>query len=495
MLAALYAIAMVVLVVYGTNLLWLALIHARHDKLKSRIAWAGAVNEEFDWPPITVQVPLYNEVLVAEGIIDACVQLDYPRLEIQVLDDSTDETRVIARERVDYWRKRGVAVHHICRNHRSEYKAGALKHGLSQATGAFIAIFDADFAPPPDLLKKLLPAFRDASVGMVQARWGHLNAEESVLTRVQAYGLDAYFAIEQAARMQAGCFINFNGTAGMWRRDCIEDAGGWQGDTLAEDLDLSYRAQLRGWKFQFMCDIETPAELPQSLQALRAQQFRWTKGAAEAAMKLMGRLWRSAQPLRVKLEGSLHLTAHLVFPALCLAMLLHVPLLMLEHTGNGPGETYFAIMGLGLVGFLGFFLEQALAQRALYPDWPRRLLFFPVFVAGSMGLAVNNSHALWQAVRRKKSEFVRTPKYNSATRKTWGRTRYTYEKIAPVAYFECAFALYSLAGLAVLIVQGDWAAGVFQTFFAAAFVLMTFYNIQDIWLRRTSKEKIVVTVH
>ena len=482
-LSVLYAGAIAALVLYGANLFWLAWVHARRDGLRSRAGCARTPGARSPWPTITVQIPLYNEALVAESVIDACARLDYPGLEIQVLDDSVDDTTAIVGRRVRFWQARGIDICHLRRGHRQEYKAGALAYGLSRAKGELVAVFDADFVPDRGLLRRLVPCFSDGRIGMVQARWSHLNADESVLTRVQAYGLDAHFAIEQTARMQAGCFINFNGTAGIWRRSCIEDAGGWQGDTLAEDLDLSYRAQLRGWQFRILSDVEAPAELPRSLQAYRAQQFRWTKGASEAAIKLLTSVWRSRHPARVKLEGSLHLTSSLVYPALVVAMLLHAPLLRLEHVGIGPGPVYFAAMGLGLVGFLGFFLVQALAQRALYPEWPRRLLFFPVFMAGSMGLAINNSVAVWQAARRRKSAFVRTPKYNTSGTTTWWRSRYAYMKISLVTYLELLFALYSLAGLAILLIQQDWAAGVFQTCFAAAFVLVSFYNLREAWLQ------------
>lgn len=479
LLSVLYAGAIATLVLYGANLFWLAWVHAQRDGLRSRPGIACASGARPHWPKVTVQIPLYNEALVAERVIDACARLDYPDLEIQVLDDSVDITAAIVGRRVRSWRARGIDIHHVRRGHRKEYKAGALAHGLSRATGELVAVFDADFVPERDLLRRLVPFFGDGRIGMVQARWSHLNADESVLTRVQAYGLDAHFAIEQSARMQAGCFINFNGTAGIWRRSCIEDAGGWQGDTLAEDLDLSYRAQLRGWQFRILPDAQAPAELPRNLQAYRTQQFRWTKGAFEAAIKLLAEIWGSRHPARVKLEGTLHLTSSLVYPALIVAMLLHAPLLRLEYVGNGPGPVYFAVMGLGLVGFLGFFLVQALAQRALYPDWPRRLLFFPVFMAGSMGLAINNSLAVWQAARRRKSAFIRTPKFNTAGATIWWKSRYASMKISPVTYLELLFALYSLAGLAILLMQQDWAAGVFQSCFAAAFVLVSCYNLRD----------------
>ncbi|NBC17398.1 MAG: glycosyltransferase [Bacteroidetes bacterium] len=490
--ATLYAIAMAVLLLYGLNLLWMAAMYARQDRLRP-----GPVPDPDDlphpdrsWPTVTVQLPLYNEAHVVERLIDACAALRYPRrrLEIQVLDDSTDETVGLAARRVRYWQERGLDIVHIHRTDRTGYKAGALQNGLRFARGTFIAIFDADFLPTRDFLQRMIPAFDDADVGMVQARWGHLNADGSLLTQIQAFGLDAHFAIEQYVRNRAGCFMNFNGTAGVWRRDCIEDAGGWDGDTLAEDLDLSYRAQLNGWRFKYMTDVEVPAELPVDMNALRAQQFRWTKGAAETARKLLGRLWRSEQPSRVKWEGTLHLTAHIVFPFVILAAALHAPLLVLENLGRGPGAIYFALMGFGLLGFLGFFLAQLFAQRALYPDWSRRLLYFPFFMAGSMGMAVNNTRAIAQALLGKRTAFVRTPKYSDAGTGTgsWWRSRYADTRIPPVMWIEAGLAAYCLVGLVVIAAFGEWAAVPFQAFFALGFGLVTAYNIRQFRLQRSS---------
>jgi cellulose synthase/poly-beta-1,6-N-acetylglucosamine synthase-like glycosyltransferase len=400
-----------------------------------------------------------------------------------VLDDSTDETTVLAAERVQYWQERGLDIVHIRRLDREGYKAGALQNGLRIARGDLIAIFDADFLPTPTFLRQMVPYFDNDKLGMVQARWGHLNADGSLLTRIQAFGLDAHFAIEQYVRNQSGCFMNFNGTAGVWRRACIEDAGGWQGDTLAEDLDLSYRAQLKGWQFRYLHDVEVPAELPVEINALRAQQFRWTKGAAETARKVMRILWRSDQPWRVKVEGTVHLTAHIVFPFVALAAVLHAPLLVLENLGRGPGALYFAIMGFGLLGFVGFFLAQLLAQRALYPDWRRRALFFPLFMAGSMGMALNNTRAIWQALRGKRSAFMRTPKYSETQTQqgTWWTSRYADARIPPVVWLEGLLALYCLVGLVVIAAYGEWAAVPFQAFFALAFSLVTVYNVQQFW--------------
>jgi cellulose synthase/poly-beta-1,6-N-acetylglucosamine synthase-like glycosyltransferase len=480
MIAALYAIAIAVLTVYGGNLLWLAVQHAWHERLRP-----GPVPDPDDlptpdasWPVVTVQLPLYNEADVAARLIDACAQLTYPRsrMEIQVLDDSTDETTDVVEERVQHWARHGVDIVHIHRTDRTGYKAGALQNGLRLARGDLIALFDADFLPPADFLQRMVPQFDAPDVGMVQARWGHLNAEASLLTRLQAFGLDAHFAVEQAARQDADCFINFNGTAGVWRRTCIEDAGGWEADTLTEDLDLSYRAQLLGWRFHFCPAVEAPAELPVSMNAFRTQQFRWTKGAVETTRKLLRPLWTSSEPIRVKLEGTLHLTAHFAFPFILLAALTHAPLLWLKHTGAGPGDAYFALMSLGLIGFAGFFLAQGYAQRALYADWPRRLRRFPLFMAGSIGLALSNTRALWQGLRGTASSFVRTPKTGTTH---WWMSRYTSATVSAIAWGEVLLALYSIAGLGVVLVLGEWAAVPFQAFFAAGLSLVAGFSLQQ----------------
>lgn len=473
MIAALYAIAIAALTLYGGNLLWLALQHVRRERLRP-----GPVPDpdalpvpDATWPAVTVQLPLYNEADVAERLVNACARLDYPRarLEIQVLDDSTDETTERVARCVEAWQRRGVDIVHVHRPNRSGYKAGALQNGLRLARGDLIAVFDADFLPAPDFLRRTVPRFDAPDVGMVQARWGHLNANVSLLTQMQAFGLDAHFAIEQAVRAQTGCFINFNGTAGLWRRACIEDAGGWQADTLTEDLDLSYRAQLRGWRFRYVPEVEAPAEVPATMTAFRTQQFRWAKGAVETARKLLRPLWTSALPWRVKLEGTLHLTAHLAFPFILLAALTHAPLLGLDHAGHGPGNTYFALVSLGLVGFAGFFLAQCYAQRALYPDWPRRLRMFPLFLAGSIGLALSNTRAVLQGLRGTPSVFARTPKTGA---RRWWTSRYTSVRVPAVVWGEVLMALYATAGLAGLVALGAWAAVPFQALFAAGFGLV-----------------------
>jgi cellulose synthase/poly-beta-1,6-N-acetylglucosamine synthase-like glycosyltransferase len=522
MIAALYAVAIAGLLLYGGHWGWLALVHARSERLRAGdVPTPGArpPGEEAPatWPVVTVQLPLYNEAGVVQRLIDACARLRYPkdRLEIQILDDSTDETTALARRRTEHWRARGLDVSLVHRTDRTGYKAGALANGLRMARGDFIAVFDADFVPPPGFLRRAVPALLSGDdVGMVQARWGHLNAEHSLLTKGQAFGLDAHFALEQAGRQAAGCFINFNGTAGLWRRACIADAGGWRADTLTEDLDLSYRAQLEGWRMRYLPALEVPAELPAQMSALRAQQARWAKGGIETARKLLGTLWRSAQPLRVKAAGTVHLTAHLAYPLVLLAALTHPALIWLESTGAGPGPLYFAALSVGMVGFAGVFLAQLFAQRALYPDWLRRTaLHFPLFMAGTVGLALSNTHAAARALLGRTTPFVRTPKTgggragegtgeaarektqeNRGSDRPWWRARYAAEALLStrarrgrwLLWAEGAMAAYSVAGLALALAVGQWAALPFQALFAAGFLLVVGASLRQSHRVRTA---------
>jgi hypothetical protein len=365
---------------------------------------------------------------------------------------------------------------HLRRRERHGFKAGALARGLESARGTLVAVFDADFVPPPDFLRRTVPVLcADAALGLVQARWGHVNADAALLTRVQAALLDTHFVVEQDVRCGAGLLMNFNGTAGLWRRACIEGAGGWQSDTLTEDLDLSYRAQLAGWRFRFLGDLAVPAEVPATVAAWRQQQFRWTKGAAETARKLLGRLWRSALPLRAKLQGTLHLGNFAVYPALLVAALLHAPLLVGRAVGVGPGDAYFLALAPGILAFAGVLLTHAAALRALYPDWRRRLRYEPALLAASLGLAVGNTRGVVEALAGRRSPFVRTPKAGTGG----GRAALQVPPDASakaVLWAERALALYSLGGLTALVAVGAWEGVGFQALFVAGFGLLGFHD-------------------
>jgi cellulose synthase/poly-beta-1,6-N-acetylglucosamine synthase-like glycosyltransferase len=385
---------------------------------------------------------------------------------------------------VERYRKQGYDIKHVCRADRTGYKAGALKAGLTMARGEFLAIFDADFVPRPDFLLKTIPYFvADARVGMVQTRWEHLNSDYSILTRTQAMALDGHFVIEQAVRNKVGFFINFNGTGGVWRKACVEDAGNWQADTLTEDLDLSYRAQLRGWKFQYLNDVTSPSELPSEINALKSQQFRWTKGAIETARKLLPVVWRSKLPLRIKIHSTFHLTNNLVFPFIVLAGILNVPLVFLKHSGLYDG--YFTFMSVFVFAFIGSFLFYLFSQKDVHRDWQRRLFLFPVFMAGSMGFAVNNSRAVIEGLFKKKSEFVRTPKYSIKNKKdSWTDKRYAPIKINSTVIVELILALYCLFGVVSSIYFLEIAAVPFQLMFFLGFGFVGVMSLKHAWLGR-----------
>ena len=428
---------------------------------------------------VTIQLPLYNELYVVERLIDNVCEIDYPKdkLEIQVLDDSTDETTSIVAKLVKQKQLEGFDIKQIRRKSREGFKAGALKEGMRTAKGEFIAIFDADFIPKKEFLKKTLPFFSDEKIGMVQTRWEHLNGDYSMLTRAQALALDGHFVIEQTVRNKAGFFINFNGTGGIWRRSCIEDAGNWEADTLTEDLDLSYRAQLNGWKFIFMKEFTSPAELPSEINALKNQQFRWTKGAIETAKKILPLVWKSKVPLRIKLQATFHLTNNMVFPFILLAAILNVPLIFIKN--SGPHELYFAVMSIFILAFLGSFLFYLYSQKDIRTDWRKKIVLFPLFMAGSMGFAVNNSRAVFEGLLNRKSEFVRTPKFKVVNEKdSWVGKKYAERKIGLSVIVELIMAVYCLIGVASAIYFLEIAALPFQILFFLGFSFVSLTSIK-----------------
>lgn len=434
---------------------------------------------------VTIQLPLYNEMYVAERLINSVCEIDYPKdkLEIQVLDDSTDETTRIVGEVVAQKELQGFDIHHIRRGSREGFKAGALKVGLQTARGEYIAIFDADFIPHKDFLKKTLPFFADDKIGMVQTRWEHINGDYSMLTRAQALALDGHFVIEQTVRNKAGFFINFNGTGGIWKKKCIEDAGNWQEDTLTEDLDLSYRAQLNGWKFIFLKDFTSPAELPSEINALKNQQFRWTKGAIETAKKILPSVWKSNVPLRVKLQATFHLSNNLVFPFILIVAILNVPLIFIKN--SGPYEVYFAILSLFILAFISSFLFYLFSQKDIRTDWRKKIVMFPIFMAGSMGFAVNNSRAVIEGLLNRKSEFVRTPKFKVVGNgDSWIGKKYLNTKLGLSVIVELIMALYCLVGIVSSIYFAEIAALPFQILFFTGFSFVAFTSIKHALVKR-----------
>lgn len=434
---------------------------------------------------VTIQLPLYNELYVVERLIDSVCEIDFPkdRMEIQVLDDSTDETVNLVARKVAEKVALGFNILHVRRELREGFKAGALKEGMKTATGEYIAIFDADFIPAKDFLKKTLSHFTDEKIGMVQTRWEHLNGDYSILTKAQALALDGHFVIEQNVRNKAGFFINFNGTGGIWRRSCIEDAGNWHADTLTEDLDLSYRAQLKGWRFVFLRDETSPAELPSEINALKAQQFRWTKGAIETAKKILPMVLKSKLPLRVKLQATFHLTNNLAFPFILLAAILNVPLIFIKNSGSH--EAYFAVMSIFILAFIGSFMFYLYSQKDIRTDWRKKIVLFPLFMAGSMGFAVNNSRAVIEGLLSRKSEFVRTPKFKVVNQKdSWSNNKYVNKKLEPSVIVELIMALYCLVGIGSSIYFLEIAAIPFQLLFFIGFSFVSVTSIRHAYSKK-----------
>jgi len=394
-------------------------------------------------PVVTVQLPIFNEIYVVERLLRSVSELNYPRelLQIQVLDDSTDDTRQLTANCATELRRLGFNVEHIHRVDRTGFKAGALACGLESAQGDYVCILDADFVPQPDLLQQTIHFFTDPAIGMIQTRWGHLNRGYSLLTRVQAMFLDGHLLLEQTARSRSGRFFNFNGTAGLWRRTCIEEAGGWQHDTLTEDLDLSYRAQLAGWKFIFLSDVVTPAELPVDMNGFKSQQHRWTKGSIQTCKKLLPTIWRSKLPWLIKMEATGHLTSNFAYLLLaCLCVLLHP-----ASGGPQPGwvRTLLVDIPIFLTASVSVALFYICAQRELHPrTWMKEILLLPCLLALGVGLSLNNARAVLEAVFNHQSDFTRTPKYGIERKaQPWRSCKYMpLKSLLPLA--EMAFAIY-----------------------------------------------------
>jgi cellulose synthase/poly-beta-1,6-N-acetylglucosamine synthase-like glycosyltransferase len=452
-------------------------------------------------PKVTVQLPMFNEDSVAERVIRHTCQIDYPldRLEIQVLDDSTDHSADIARKACEEWAARGYPIRYIHRDNRTGYKAGALAEGLKEASGEFVAIFDADFLPPRDILRNVLDHFTDDKVGMVQIRWDHLNRNASILTRSQAIFLDGHFVIEHTARNRSGRFMHFNGTAGVWRRKTIDDAGGWEHDTLTEDLDLSYRAQMKGWQFVYLPQYAAPAELPPEMIAFKQQAHRWTKGSFQTAIKLLPKIIRSRHlPYRVKTEAFFHLTNTLVYPLMVLLTLLIYPIFYmyveayhveapLKHNEWGRLIFTVSLFILATCSASTFFV---VGQRELLgkeAGW-RTILYLPFLMSLGVGVGLNNAkavlEAIWSAIRRKPSEFVRTPKYGMTGGGQFrsGAARvFTLKKLS-LPILEIAFGCYMTACIAISLWYGFGMSSIpFLAIFAGGYFYVGFASIHTLY--------------
>lgn len=473
LLSGSYLAVLAALGLFGLHRVWLI----SRFKWKQRAPLAQQASGVL--PLVTVQLPLFDERTVAARLIQAVGVLDYPRerLEIQVLDDSTDETRAIVDAEVGELRGRGLDARVVRRPNRNGFKAGALAHGLALARGELLAIFDADFVPRPDFLRRLVPAFADARVGMVQARWEHTNRDESLLTRAQATLLDGHFVVEHTVRFDQGLFFNFNGTAGVLRRAMIETAGGWQHDTLTEDLDLSYRAQLAGWRFVYAPHVTVPAEVPAELGAFRGQQARWAKGSVQVARKLAGRIARSEQPLRVKLEAAAHLTGNAGYPfVIALALLLPLVATRAERMDGWWHLAAFCVCTLSVVMFY------ELAQAALGRPLRRRILDVPAAMALGIGMSLGQTSAVLSGFLGRTGEFVRTPKRGDAP----ARARYRLD-LGTWPVLELLFASWFAAGLARAVAAGLWGSLPFLLLFFAGFAWVAGLSLRERSWRRTSR--------
>ncbi|ATB42505.1 glycosyl transferase [Cystobacter fuscus] len=438
-----YFSVLCVLAVYGSHRYRMAYLYYRH---KFKLPTPRGVLAEL--PRVTIQLPIFNEMYVVERLVDAVCRIDYPRelLEIQVLDDSTDETCAIARACVERQRQKGHDIVYVHRTNRQGFKAGALENGLLTAKGEFIAVFDADFVPGPDFLHRTVPFFADSQVGMVQVRWGHLNRDFSILTQAQSIFLDGHFIIEHTARNRSGCFFNFNGTAGIWRRVTISDAGGWQHDTLTEDLDLSYRAQVKGWQFIFLPDVISPAEVPVDMNAFKSQQHRWAKGSIQTARKLLPMILKSDLPFAVKREAFFHLTNNMAYLLMVVLSAL-MPLSMVVRFQHGLYGTLFLDLPFFISATASVCVFYVAAQRERGAKGWDRFKYLPFLMSLGIGLAINNARAVLEALLGQQSGFTRTPKTGAEGKKVTAiKKSYRGDKtLMPI--LELTFALYFTGAL------------------------------------------------
>ena len=458
---ALYALAMLCILLYSFAQFDLVIRYLRYRLQRKRNP--KSIPDLTEFPMVTVQLPVYNEKYVVERLIEAVAGFDWPkdRFEVQVLDDSDDESVGLIDRKVAEFKALGIQIEHLRRPQRKGFKAGALQYGLEYAKGDFITIFDADFIPSPDFLKTTIKHFTEPEIGVVQTRWAHLNEDYSLLTKMQAFALDAHFTIEQQGRNAAGYFINFNGTAGVWRKSCILDAGGWKADTLTEDLDLSYRAQLRGWKFKFFENLTSPAELPVAMGAIKSQQFRWTKGAAETARINLGKVMRAKVPVKVKIHAGFHLLNSSVFICILSTAILSIPLLWFKHDNPGLERLigYGSVFLLSMV-LMAFFFWVSRNHR--YPDPIKRtlnfLVMFPAFLCLSMGFSLHNALAAIDGLIGRKTPFVRTPKFNiKSIKDNWKNNTYSKGKIDLLTVMEGLLTLYFLGGIVLSFYLHDFA--------------------------------------
>ena len=474
-----YLLSLLYIFLFSLGQLQLAWIYVRNKKNQ-----VEDVKAMIDYPHVTVQLPIYNEKYVVDRLIDAVTKFNYPKdkLEIQLLDDSTDETTEIIEKKIDELRPLQLDIKLLHRINRIGFKAGALADGLQSVKGEFIAIFDADFIPEPDFLIKTIPHFSHPEVGVVQTRWGHINKDYSLLTQLQAFGLDAHFSIEQTARNAAGSFINFNGTCGVWRKSCIADAGGWSADTLTEDLDLSYRAQLKGWKFKYLEDIETPGELPMIMPAIKSQQYRWNKGAAENARKNFGKVLWAKLPMMNKVHAFFHLFNSSVFISLLIAALFSIPMLYIKQS-NPQLNLLFNLGIVFLVGFMSITFFYWIATKRFYAISPAKkfLSLYPRFLIVSMGLSLHNGIAVFEGLVGRKTPFIRTPKFNLKKNQSWLGNSYLRNHFTFKTLLEGLLCLYFVFGIWLGIALHDGGLIFFHVMLVLGFGSVFYYSIKPLF--------------
>ncbi len=475
-----YFAVMVILLVYGMHRSWLVLVY-----FLNRHKAPVCPPDPIEWPRVTVQLPIYNERYVIERLVDAVALFDYPldRLEIQVLDDSTDDTQEIARACVERYQALGLPIHYLHRSDRTGFKAGALAAGLDSATGELIAIFDADFLPTPDFLRRAVPYLTDPRIGMIQTRWTYLNRDYSVLTKVEALMLDGFFGMEHLSRSRSGVFFNFTGTAGVWRRAAIDEAGGWEHDTLTEDIDLSYRAQLCGWRLLYMPEIECPSELPVEMTAFKEQQARWSKGSMQVGIKLLPRLLRSKQSFRIKAEAFLHLTGAITCPFMLVLTALLLPSMIVRFNQDWVHSNLADIPSAVLT--FSVYIFYSASQRVLYPrNWKRAMLYLPVMLGVGFALSLRLSKAVIEAIWGVKSDFVRTPKLNIAgPSESWHGKKYR-TPAGWLPYFEIAFGLYFAFTIVYLALNRNYRAIPFLLLFVWGFLYTGILSLGQVWWKR-----------
>lgn len=478
-----YSIAIIVVFCYSLAQFNLLLNYIQSKKNIKKIEKFNFLNPD-EIPKITIQLPIYNEKYVVERLLKNIVLMVYPKdkLEIQVLDDSTDDSIILTKNLIDIYSNQGIDIKHITRQIRTGYKAGALKAGLTIAKGEFIAIFDADFLPKSNWLLQIIPNFKNPKIGVVQTRWGHLNRNYSLLTKIQAFALDAHFMLEQTGRNSKQHCINFNGTAGVWRKSCILDAGNWESDTLTEDLDLSYRAQLKGWKFIYLEDVETPAELPAIISAARSQQFRWNKGGAENFVKLASKVITSNTiSVKSKLHGLLHLLNSAMFLCVFAMAVLSVPMLFVKNH-FGHLAWYFDSMIFFIITSIIFFVCYWFPYKNIHGSNLKNFIqyigMFFAFYAIAMGFSFQNSIAVLEGLLGKKSAFIRTPKLNIETLKEkWVENSYLSNKISKNTIIEGLLIIYFLFGMYSGIKLGDFALFPFHLMLFVGFSYVFFQSL------------------